>query len=75
MGYGGHMMYGYGWLLWLIILIFIGVTLYYVVARTRGAAPSGRSTSETALDILEKRFARGEISKDEFEEMKKDIGR
>lgn len=30
-------------------------------------------TFESAVDILEKRYASGEISKEEFEQMKKDI--
>jgi putative membrane protein len=30
-------------------------------------------TFESAVDILEKRYARGEISKEELEQMKKDI--
>jgi putative membrane protein len=29
--------------------------------------------SETSLGILKKRYAKGEITKDEFEQMKKDI--
>lgn len=32
-------------------------------------------TFESAIDILEKRYAGGEISKEEFEQMKKDIER
>ena len=37
------------------------------------AANAGLSSGNTALDILKKRYATGEITKDQYEQMKKDI--
>ncbi len=34
---------------------------------------SGVSMSSNAMDILKERYARGEINRDEFESMKKDL--
>lgn len=33
----------------------------------------GRASTETAVDILKKRYARGELTKEEFEVRKRDI--
>ena len=60
-------------ILWLVI---VGLVLYLTFSR-RGARKPWESgpglEGETALDILKKRYAKGEISKDEFEQMKRDI--
>ena len=77
---GGHM-YGYGHMMnsWsgaiimgLVVLIVI-VILVYVLVRASGTGTFGPTLHETPLEILKKRYARGEISKEQFEDMKKDL--
>jgi putative membrane protein len=64
MGFGGMMMLA----VWILIIIGI-VYLVKFIARSSNTFQQ----SETALDILKKRYANGEITKDQFEQMKKDI--
>lgn len=52
------------------ILVIVGIVL---LIKLVWEGPKNISGSETALDILKKRYAKGEISKEEFEEKKKDI--
>lgn len=57
--------------MWLIFLVLIGFVIYFVV---RGEKWVKRSNGEeTPLDILKKRYARGEITKQDYERMKKDL--
>ncbi|MDA8087077.1 MAG: SHOCT domain-containing protein [Nitrospiraceae bacterium] len=76
-GYGagpGMMWYGFGvlgWLMMIAIWVLVVAGLIYLVRWL--ARPSNRGGQETALDLLKKRYAKGEISKEEFEEKKKDI--
>jgi putative membrane protein len=51
------------WIVWFILLIWIFFVPYNI--------PYQRSKQEDPLRILKKRFANGEITKEEYEESKK----
>jgi putative membrane protein len=48
------------------------VLIYFVIQNAKPKHTMGTS-DETPLDILKKRYAKGEITKDEFDRMKRDI--
>lgn len=69
-GIGGVGM-GLGILVWLALL---GGIAALVVWATRQYAPrAGSGRSEDALEILRRRYAQGEITREQFEQMKKDL--
>jgi putative membrane protein len=73
-GYGHMMGYGYyGGFMWLLILVAIVIAIYFLLKSLRFKG-FDHSTAETPLDILKKRYAKGEINKEEFEQKKKDLG-
>ncbi len=67
--YTDHMWFGGGWMMfpWLFFLTLFVLAFLW---RSRGSA---RDEPESALEILKKRYAKGEISREEFEQLKKDI--
>jgi putative membrane protein len=61
-------------LLTLLVLFLFILAATYAVKRIWGERPGGKiGDDESALDILKKRYAKGEISRQEFETMKKEI--
>ena len=73
------MAYGGGWGMGIGMLLFWGILLVAIVSLVVGAfnrnshspAPGGRE--DDALEILKKRYARGEIDKTEFETKRRDL--
>ena len=73
-GMGPGMMWG-GWGLgWIFMIVFWGLLIAGLIFLIRWLVGMTRSRKEeSALDILKKRYARGEIDQEEFEKRKKDI--
>lgn len=61
-----HHFIGMHWIWWLIVVGIILLVVFNVIPyRTKS------ELNEDAMEILKKRFARGEIEREEFEERKK----
>ncbi len=58
--------------MWILVLVVMGVIFYFLQQASKSKGPDG-SAMETPLEILKKRYARGEIDKEEFDRMKKDL--
>ncbi|MDO8446134.1 MAG: SHOCT domain-containing protein [Deltaproteobacteria bacterium] len=65
--------WGWMWFGPIFMLLFWVVLIAGVIIVVKWVLGQGGKREESALDILKKRYARGEISKEEFEEKKKDI--
>lgn len=59
-----------GWGMWIIPGLII--ILVYLLVKNNAQSKSDQGI-ETPLDVLKKRYAKGEITKEQFEQMKKDI--
>jgi putative membrane protein len=73
--WGPMMHYGFGYggmFMWIIFLIVIGLLIYFIVQtqKTKGQTPT---QNESPIDILKRRYAKGEIAREEYERMKKDL--
>lgn len=66
---------GFGWgmfmmLFWVVIIVLIVVL---VIRGIGGTGTTSSTKNDDALEIAKKRYAKGEITKTEFEQIKKDI--
>lgn len=78
MGSGMMGNFAWGWFMPIFMILFWGLVIWGIVALGRGTTWSGSTDSasshpDSALEILKKRYARGEINKEEYEARKKDL--
>ena len=80
-GMGPGMMgnWGMGWfgmilmmVFWILVIIGLVFLIKWLI-QTTSSGNTDRRTGPKAIDILEERYARGEISKEEFETIKQDL--
>ncbi|MHA2400922.1 MAG: hypothetical protein ACXADU_18800 [Promethearchaeota archaeon] len=74
-GMMGGMM-GFGWLFILLPIILIIFLIYTLTGRDRDTykySPQPYSGRESPLEVLERRYVNGEISRNDYLRMKKDI--
>ncbi|MDA8084920.1 MAG: SHOCT domain-containing protein [Nitrospiraceae bacterium] len=68
----------YGWGMgfgWIFMLAFWAIILFGIIFIFRVFVKSKGNGCESAMAILEKRYARGEISKEEYNKIRDDIRR
>lgn len=74
-------MYGYGYgndysvwnFIFMLFMMVLGVAGIVIVVRYFSKNSTGGHREETALELLQKRYAKGDIDKKEFAEMRKDL--
>lgn len=71
MMYGGQgFMGGFMWIFWIAVIVGLFFLVKWIVQQSK---PSEQEHSENSLEILKRRYARGEIDKEEFGQKKKDL--
>ncbi len=68
--------FGGGWFMMILWILVIGLIVWGVVSYTRNGTVNvggGTPSRREPLDIVRERYAKGEITKEEFETIKKNI--
>ena len=83
LNFGFGMMNGFGFggivpiiltiVFWVAVIALGALLISGLVSRANRQSPANLPPAESALDILKKRYARGEITKEQFDEMRSDL--
>lgn len=72
-GMGGYGMIGYGMGFGFIFMLIFWGFIIWIVVTLIDASQSNKNGSSDSLTILKRRYAKGEITKKQFEIMKKEL--
>jgi len=72
--------WGTGWfggifmiVFWILVIVGLAFLIKWLIQTTRSEKDVANGSSDRAIDILKERYARGEINKEEFEKIKRDV--
>jgi putative membrane protein len=69
--------FGWGWLMMLFLVIFwlllVGGVIWLIIWLVKKTDQQRTGGQEQPLDILKRRYARGEINQEEYERMKQEL--
>ena len=71
MGVGGPFMI----LFWILVIAAIIALIAWLTGQTNRSGSNRGGGTDRALEILEQRYANGEIDREEFERKREDLGR
>jgi putative membrane protein len=69
---GGMMGFGMGFGV-IIMVLFWGAIIWLVISLINAGTKKSEETPESALTILKKRYAKGEITREQYLEMEKEL--
>jgi putative membrane protein len=74
-GYEGYNMVFGGWIGWIFIVLWWAIIIIALVSLVRWAVKFKKyhGHEKSPMEIIKERYAQGEITKEEFESMKKDL--
>jgi putative membrane protein len=67
---------GFGW--WMVLgsvwfVFFWGLVIWAVISLVSRHAPAQEAGSPTAIEIAKRRYASGDISREEFDQLRRDL--